>query len=61
MLWVKGSGVATDTAQTAAVGWIKSLAQELPYTLGVAIKLQKKKLLFKHSCEESLGRFGLGP
>ena len=35
--WVKGSGIAAATAQ------IHSLAQELPYATGVAIKKKKKK------------------
>ena len=41
--WVKGSGIAASIAQIAAVAWIQSLAQELPYATGVAIKIGKKK------------------
>ena len=41
--WVKGSGIAASIAQIAAVAWIQSLAQELPYATGVAIKIKKKK------------------
>ena len=36
--YVKGSGVATAVAQITAAAWIQSLAWELPYTAGVAIK-----------------------
>ena len=44
--WVKASGVA------AAVAQIQSLAQELPYAVGAAIKTTKKRLGMKtkHSC-----------
>ena len=38
MQWVKGSGIATAVAWVAAVVWVQSLAQELPYAWGVAIK-----------------------
>ena len=36
--WVKRFCVAAASAQVAAVAQIQSLAQELPYALGVAIK-----------------------
>ena len=39
--WVKGSSIATALAQAAAVAWIPSPAQKLPYVMGVAIKLKK--------------------
>ena len=35
--WVKGSGVAIPVA------WIQSLALELPYAMGTALKKKKKK------------------
>ena len=35
--WIKGLGIV------AAAAWIQSLAQELPYSVGAAIKLKKKK------------------
>ena len=35
--WVKGSRVATAAVQ------IQSLVQELPYAMGAAVKLKKKK------------------
>ena len=38
MQWVKGSRVATAVVQFAAVAWIQSLAQELPYAAGAAVK-----------------------
>ena len=44
MEWVKGSGIA------AAAAWIQSLAQELPYATGGAIKKptkQKKNFISK--------------
>ena len=44
--WVKGSGIATAELQVAAVAWIQSLAQELPYDTGAAVKLKKKKNFF---------------
>ena len=36
--WVKVSGIAQAAVQFAAMAWIQSLAQELPYAGGVAIK-----------------------
>ena len=36
--WVKGSSVATAVAQITALTQIQSLAQELPYAVGVAKK-----------------------
>ena len=36
--WVNGSGIAVAAAWVAAVAWIQSLAQELPYAADVAIK-----------------------
>ena len=41
--WVKGSGVAAAVVQVTAAAWIQSLAQELPYATGAAIKKKKKK------------------
>ena len=38
--WVKGFGVAAAVAQVTAGAQIQSLAQELPYTMGAAIKLK---------------------
>ena len=42
---VKGSGVATAAAKVAAAAGIQSLAQELPYAMGAAIKKIKRKML----------------
>ena len=42
-LLVKGSGIATAVVQVTAVLQIESLAQELIYAIGVAIKKKKKK------------------
>ena len=41
--WVKGSSVAAAaaTVQVQAAAQIQSLAQELPYAMGVAIKKKK--------------------
>ena len=36
--WLKGSGIATAVTQVAAAAQIQSLAQELPYAIGVTIK-----------------------
>jgi len=36
--WVKGSGIATTMTEVATVAQIRSLAWELPYAMGVAIK-----------------------
>ena len=44
--WVKGSGIVTAMAQVTAAAQIQSLAQELPYALGAALKnktMQQKK------------------
>ena len=38
--WVKGSSIATAVGWVTAVARIQSLAQELPYAAGVAIKLK---------------------
>ena len=35
---IKGSRVATAVVQFAAVAWIRSLAQELPYAAGAVVK-----------------------
>ena len=35
---LKGSAVAAASAQVAAVAWIQSLAQKLPYAASVAVK-----------------------
>ena len=39
VLWVKWSGVAADSLKVAAVAWVQSLAQELPYASSTAIKI----------------------
>ena len=44
--WVKGSSFATDVAQVTAVAWIHSLAGELPYAVGAAIKQTKSCIMF---------------
>ena len=41
--WVKGSGVAEAVAEVTAVAQIQSLAQELPYAVGMTIKKKKKR------------------
>ena len=41
--WVKGSSLTVPVVWVAAVAWIQSLARELPYAAGVAIKKKKKK------------------
>ena len=41
--WVKGSGFASAVLQVTAMAWSQSLARELPYAMGVAIKKKKKK------------------
>ena len=41
MQWVKGSGITAAVAESIAVAWIQSLAQELPYVTGAAIKFLK--------------------
>ena len=41
--WVKGSGIAASAAQIEAIVCILSLAQELLYAAGSAIKKKKKK------------------
>ena len=46
--WVKGSDVATGVALVAATAQIQSLAQELPYAVGIAIKNKEKKFLMKN-------------
>ena len=46
--WVKGSSVAIAAAQVETVARIQSLVQEVPYTMGAAIKKTKQnKLLMK--------------
>ena len=45
--WVSGSGIATAVAQVAALAQIQSLACELPYAAGAAIKKKKKKSVTK--------------
>ena len=53
--WVKGSGI---TGITTAMAWvtaqaqIQSLARELPYAMGVAIKKQKRSSNFTLTCKE---------
>ena len=41
--WAKGSKVATAVVWVPAAARIQSLAQEFPYSVGVTIKLKKKK------------------
>ena len=36
--WVKGSGIAALAGEATSVAQIQSLAQELPYATGAAIK-----------------------
>ena len=36
--WVKGSGIAAAAVYVTTASWIQSLAWELPYATGVAIK-----------------------
>ena len=40
--WVKGSGIAALAGEATSVAQIQSLAQELPYATGAAIKRKKK-------------------
>ena len=40
--WVKGSGVAVAVAWVVTEAWIQSLAQELSYAMGLAIKTNKQ-------------------
>jgi len=40
--WVKGSGIATTVALVAVVAQIQSLAWELPYAIGAAMKKEKE-------------------
>lgn len=40
--WVNGSSVAPAVAEVAAIAWIQSLAQELPYATAEVIKKKKK-------------------
>ena len=44
---LKGSSIATAVAWVAVAPQIQSLAWELPYALGVAIKFKKIKILKK--------------
>ena len=50
--WVKAFGIAAALAQVSVVAQIQSLALELPYAAGAAIKLKKnfKKSLWEFSC-----------
>ena len=41
--WVKGAGVAAATVWVAAVAPIQSLAWELPYAAGVALKKKEEE------------------
>ena len=47
--WVKGSGVAMAAVKVAAAAQICSLAQELPYAVGAAIKKFFKKRILGHA------------
>ena len=49
---VKGSGIATAAAQVVAMAWIQSLAQEIPHTIGVTIKNEKKRCIYKFEMRE---------
>ena len=49
MQWVKGSFIEAAVEWVAAVTGIQSLAQELPYANGVAIKKKKKGNLMNNS------------
>ena len=53
--WIKVSGVAIAVAQVVAEAQIQSLAWELPYTMGVAIKL-KQKVTMVEKCKNRGGR-----
>ena len=44
---VKGSGTAAIVAQVADVVQIQSLAQQIPYAAGAAIKKKKKKTVLQ--------------
>ena len=57
-LWVKESSVAVETfwPRVAAVAQIQSLAQELTYALGVAIKEKKKKAYWKEMQTQRKGQ-----
>ena len=44
--WIKGSGVVTAVDYAPVVAQIQSLAQKLPYAMGVVIKLKKKIIVF---------------
>ena len=44
--WIKGSGVVTAVDYVPVVAQIQSLAQKLPYAMGVVIKLKKKIIVF---------------
>ena len=39
MQWVKESGIATAVAKVTAMAWFQSVAWELLYAMGVAIKI----------------------
>lgn len=41
--WVKVSSIATAAVQVAAATQIQSLAQEIPYSMSVAIKTNNNK------------------
>ena len=41
--WAKSSGITAAVGYFAAAAQIQSLAQELPYAVGAAIKFQKTK------------------
>ena len=43
MQWFKGSGIAIAVVWVTAVTRIQSLIWELPYNVGVAIKLEERK------------------
>ena len=53
--WIKKSSVAAAMVEVSAVAQIQSLAQELPYAVGAAIKLKK---LLKRTMVNSVAVWG---
>ena len=50
--WVQGSSTATAAAEVTAVALIQSLASELPYAAGAAIKRKQKQNI--STCPQTL-------
>ena len=50
MQWVKGTGIAAAAVRVTVVAQIQSLAWELPYAMGEAIKNVYKSRDFKCIC-----------